>query len=115
MMGMRLEKEWIGKRVKVFIDRPFGSIHPEWPNLIYQINYGYIPETLAADGEPIDAYVVGPDQALDSFEGEVIAIIRRDDDIEDKLVVAHQKFQADDIKQAVNFQEKYFKSHVETH
>jgi len=45
---------WIGKRVKVEMDRPLGSKHPD-PRFetIYPINYGYIPGTLSsADNEP---------------------------------------------------------------
>ena len=35
--------EFIGKEVNVIIDRPLGSSHPNYPNLIYLTNYGYVP------------------------------------------------------------------------
>ena len=38
--------DYLGKEVKVVIDRPLGSIHPEHNNLYYMINYGYIPDTV---------------------------------------------------------------------
>lgn len=42
----------------------------------------------APDGEDLDAYVLGVDRPLDIFRGLVIAVIHREDDVEDQLVVA---------------------------
>ena len=41
----------LGQHVKVTIDRPMGSFHPEHKDLYYPINYGYIEGIIAADGE----------------------------------------------------------------
>ncbi len=112
---MRLDPaDWIGRDVNLEIDRPAGSAHPDYPLLVYPINYGFVPGTLAADGEPIDAYLLGSDQPLASARGRVIAMIRREDDVEDKLVVAFQgsSFNAVEIRAAVEFQERYFTSRV---
>lgn len=79
---------WLGRRVLVVIDRPLGSAHPREPDLIYRVNYGYVPGTLAPDGEPLDVYVLGGKVPLGSCEAEVIAIIRRNNDAEDKLVAS---------------------------
>ncbi|MDR1590858.1 MAG: inorganic diphosphatase [Puniceicoccales bacterium] len=38
----------------ISIDRPKGKAHPRFPNLIYPIDYGYIPNTKSMDGEGID-------------------------------------------------------------
>ena len=43
--------------VNVIVDRPLGSAHPDYPDLIYPINYGYIEGTMAEDGEEEDAYI----------------------------------------------------------
>ena len=99
----------LGKEVTVTIDRPLGSAHPKFPQSIYPINYGYIPNTLSPiDNEEIDAYVIGPMSALETFTGKVIAIINRTDD-EEKLVVAEQPMTAGDIEDAIHFQEKFYK------
>jgi len=37
----------------------------------------------APDGEDLDAYVLGVDRPLDIFRGLVIAVIHREDDVED--------------------------------
>lgn len=100
--------DYLGKEVTVKIDRPMGSKHPEH-DFIYPINYGYIEGTKAGDGEEIDAYVLGVFEPINSFRGKVISIIKRNDDVEDKLVVAkeinsYDKYQ---IKALTEFQERF--------
>ena len=58
----------IGKIVKVHIDRPLGSYHPDHSDLYYEVNYGYIENTCACDGDEIDAYVLGIDVPLFHFK-----------------------------------------------
>lgn len=41
----------------VVIDRPAGSEHPRYPDLIYPLDYGYLDETQAMDGGGIDVWV----------------------------------------------------------
>ena len=78
----------IGRIVKVIVDRPLGSYHPKHKDIIYSVNYGYIPGIMASDGEEQDAYVLGIDIPLAEFIGKVIAIIHRKNDNEDKWIVA---------------------------
>lgn len=52
----------IGKVLKVKIDRPLGSSHPDYPKHIYPINYGYVEGIIAPDGEEQDVYVLGLDK-----------------------------------------------------
>lgn len=100
----------IGKKVRVVVDRPLGSYHPEYPELYYSVNYGYVQEAIAGDGEWQDAYILGVDNAIKEFTGYVIAIIHRYNDNEDKWVVAQKKnqFSKEDIIKQIAFQEKYF-------
>ncbi|MEZ0536623.1 inorganic diphosphatase [Caldicellulosiruptoraceae bacterium PP1] len=79
--------EYLNKKVKVIVDRPLCSKQPEH-EIYYLLNYGYIPNTISNDGEEIDAYIIGEFKPLKEFEGFVIAIIHRKNDIEDKLVVS---------------------------
>lgn len=105
----------IGAAVTVLVDRPLGSAHPEYPELIYPVNYGYIPGIMAADGEEQDAYILGMDRPLKRFSGQVVAVIHRLDDTEDKWVVAPEgsRFTKEQIAAAVDFQERYFQSEIE--
>lgn len=105
---------YIGKSVNVKIDRPLGSIHPKWKEIKYPINYGYIPNTLSGDGEEIDCYILGINEPLEEFSGEVIAVINRTNDDDDKLIVvpSGMNYKDEEIRELVDFQEKYFESDI---
>ena len=100
-------------KVTVIVDRPLGSYHPKYKNLYYPINYGYVPDIIAGDGEFQDAYILGVDKAMSEFTGELIAIIHRLDDNEDKWIVSNRTYTSEEIKQATHFQEQYFKIEIE--
>lgn len=104
----------IGDIVRVTVDRPMGSFHPEHKDMYYPINYGYIEGILAEDGEEQDAYIVGVDKPVKEFTGKIIAIIHRYDDVEEKWVVSPegQKYTVEQIKEQVAFNEQYFKSEI---
>ncbi|MBQ4164182.1 MAG: inorganic pyrophosphatase [Turicibacter sp.] len=103
----------LGEKVTVIIDRPLGSKHPKY-DFIYPLNYGYIPGMIAGDSEEQDAYVIGEFEAIKKFEGYVIAVILREDDVEDKLVVCKdlRKYTKEQIEALVEFQERFFQSSV---
>ena len=100
----------IGKIVTVTVDRPLGSCHPNHPDIYYPVNYGYIEGVFAPDGEEQDAYILGVDTPLKTFTGNVIAVIHRKDDVEDKWVVAPEgvTFSKMEIERLTRFQEQYF-------
>lgn len=110
-MECLLQKKVLGTQVKVTVDRPYGSMHPHYPDLIYSLNYGYVEQSMAADGEFQDAYIYGIKEPLETFTGIVIAIIYRRDDCESKWVVAADtEFKKQDVINAVGFQEQYFET-----
>ena len=80
-------RELIGDIVTVTVDRPLGSYHPEYKDMYYPINYGYIEGIMAPDGEEQDAYILGVDKPVEKFTGKIIAIVHRKDDVEEKWVV----------------------------
>lgn len=103
-------KQYLGKEVDVVIDRPIDSKHPEY-KFKYALNYGYLPNTKAPDGEEIDAYIIDLSQPVEKCTGKCFAIIRRVDDEDDKLVVAtkDKKYTDQEIITLTNFQEQFFK------
>lgn len=107
-------KQLLGESVTVIVDRPLGTTHPNHNDIIYPVNYGYIENIFACDGEEQDAYILGVDEKLNIFKGTVIAVIHRNDDVEDKLVVApnNMKFTSKEIMEKVNFQEQYFNTEI---
>jgi inorganic pyrophosphatase len=104
----------LGSIVRVVIDRPLGSRHPRHPDIVYPVNYGYVPGTRAGDGMEMDAYVLDIAEPVEEAIGTVIAIVQRSDDAEDKLVVAvdHLARRAEEISEIVHFQECFFKSRI---
>lgn len=42
---------------EIVIDRPKGSSHPRYPNLLYKVDYGYLNNTTSMDGGGIDLWV----------------------------------------------------------
>ena len=108
------EERVLGKLVTVTVDRPLGSYHPEYKDMYYPINYGYIARIMAPDGEEQDAYILGVEVPVQEFTGRIIAIIRRSDDVEEKWVVVPDgmTFTKEEIMDAVRFQEQYFQSEV---
>ena len=105
--------EYIEQNVKVKIDRQLGSNHPKH-GFEYEVNYGYVPNTLSGDGEELDAYVIGVEEPLKEFEGKCIAVIHRINDDDDKLIVVPEGIEISDeeIRKLTNFQEQYFESEI---
>ncbi|MFT3952403.1 MAG: GrpB family protein [Oscillospiraceae bacterium] len=118
---LRKAQVWffLGKTVTATIDRPVGTAHPKHPDMIYPINYGYIAGEIAPDGEGLDVYVLGEDAPCAFVTGQIIAVVHRADDVEDKLVMLAQgacparAITAAEIADAIAFQERYYQSRVE--
>jgi len=54
------------------------------------------------------------DEAVDKFTGTVIAVVHRNDDVEEKWVVAPEgmTFTKKEIGELIHFQEQYFDSEI---
>jgi inorganic pyrophosphatase len=106
-------KSFLGKSIKVTMDRPLGSKHPKH-GFEYFVNYGYVSGTASPDGEELDAYVLGVNKPLLEFVGRCIAVIHRTNDDDDKLVVVPDGIAMTDeeIRSATHFQEQWFKSEI---
>lgn len=104
-------KEYLGTKVHIKIDRKMGTTHPKW-GFIYMVNYGFVPDTKAPDGEEIDAYLLGEFTPVEEFDGQCIAIIHRTNDDDDKLIVTPNgvNYTDDQIRALTEFQEKFFES-----
>lgn len=104
---------YLGKVVTVTIDRPLGSNHPAH-GFQYPINYGFLRGTTSGDGEELDAYVLGIAEPLPEFTGECIAVIKRSEESDDKLVVVPSglRLSVEEIRRATQFQEQYFTSTI---
>lgn len=69
----------------IVIDRPRGSHHPRFPEIVYGLDYGYLDGTSSNDGEGVDVWLGSdPERGLDA----VICTVDLDrGDAEMKLMV----------------------------
>ena len=112
---MTNSKDFLNKIVDVVINRPLGSRHSEkYPNHIYPVNYGYVPNTISGDGEELDCYILGVFEPLKTFKGKCIAIIHRTNDNDDKLIVVPEgrNYSNEEIRALTEFQERFFESEI---
>ena len=42
---------------EIVVDRPRGSHHPDFPEFVYELDYGYLKGTTSADSEGIDVWI----------------------------------------------------------
>ena len=42
---------------EIVVDRPKGSEHPAYSEMIYPLDYGYLAGTTSSDGGPIDVFI----------------------------------------------------------
>ena len=109
-------RSYLGETVKIGIDRPIGYVHkkPKY-DLVYPLNYGYIPNVLGGDGEELDVYLLGVDVPVERYTAKIIAIVHRRNDEEDKLVAAPEgtTYTAEEIADRIHFQEQFYDSEVE--
>ena len=69
----------------IIIDRPKGSAHPRYPDLIYPLDYGYLEDTNSMDGGGIDVWQGSEEgQNLDAIIVTVDLVKR---DVEIKLLL----------------------------
>lgn len=107
--------KFLNQIVNVVIDRQMGNKHSEkYPKHIYPVNYGYIPNTISGDGEELDCYVLGVYEPIETFTGKCIAIIRRVNDNDDKLIVVPEgkMYTDNEIRVLTEFQERFFESTI---
>ena len=112
---MTNSRDFLDKIVDVIIDKPLGSRHSEkYPNHIYPVNYGYVPNTISGDNEELDCYILGVFEPLETFKGKCIAIIHRTNDNDDKLIVVPEgrNYSNEEIRALTEFQERFFESEI---
>ena len=105
----------VRKIYRAIIDRPIG--YKDNFGNCYPINYGYIPNLFAEDSEEQNVYIASEKvrEPLKCFEGELVAVIHRQDDVEDEwvLTLSSEIVTLEDIKEKTYFLEQYFDSTIE--
>jgi len=111
--SLSLAKNFLNQTIEVIVDKPLGCIYSKYKTY-FEVNYGYISNTLAPDGKELDAYVLKIDKPLDKFTGKVVAIIHRLNDDDDKLIVIpeNETITDEEIEKLTFFQEQFFKHEI---
>lgn len=65
---------------QIVIDRPKGTAHPKYPNLIYKVDYGYLKNTASMDGAGIDVWVGSEGKKIDAIMC-IVDLTKRDSEI----------------------------------
>jgi inorganic pyrophosphatase len=70
---------------RLVIDRPKGSHHPRYPDLIYPVDYGYLDGTTTVDGGGLDVWAgTLPEKSLTAL---VLTVDLHKRDVEVKLLL----------------------------
>ena len=61
-----------------------------------------------------DVYIIGQDNPLETFDGIVIAVYHRTNDVEDKWIVAEEgtDFSDEEIMKNIHFVEQFFEGYL---
>ena len=65
---------------EIVIDRPKGSTHPKYPDLIYEVDYGYLKSTSSMDGDGIDVWLGTNGKSADAIIC-IVDLLKRDSEI----------------------------------
>lgn len=112
-LKQRQSFKYLGSMVTIKIDRQMGAKHPKW-DMIYPINYGYVPNTISGDGEELDAYLLGVFEPVQEYTGKCIAVVHRTKEDDDKLIIVPEdkNYTKEQIQALTEFQERFFESEI---
>ena len=81
---------------EIVIDRPRGTTHPRYPEVVYPLDYGYLQGTTSGDGDGIDVWRGSMTRAV--LVGVVCTVDTLKRDAEVKLLVGctNDEFEAVD-------------------
>ena len=69
----------------MIVDRPKGSYHPRYPEIRYELDYGYLDNTVSMDGDGIDVWRGSLLQGVVNAIVCTVDLVKRDSEI--KLLV----------------------------
>jgi inorganic pyrophosphatase len=80
---------------EIIIDRPKGTRHPKYPDILYEVDYGYLKGTSSMDGGGIDVWKgTGDTQEIDAIMC-IVDLLKRDSEI--KLLIGCTEIEKEKI------------------
>jgi inorganic pyrophosphatase len=81
---------------EIVIDRPKGTSHPRYPDLIFPLDYGYLKGTTGGDGDGIDVWLgTMKDRRLVGL-ASTVDMLKKDAEI--KLIIGCTEKEIDNIE-----------------
>ncbi len=77
--------ERLAAEKKLVIDRPRGSAHPRYPEMVYPLDYGYLEGTTTVDGGGIDVWRGGSGD--ERVSGALCTVDLQKGDVEIKILL----------------------------
>lgn len=114
-MEYYLARNQLGKVVTVIIEAPYGSYHPTIFDARLPYNFGYVKQDLTVEDMQFqDAYVIGPEEPLDTFTGVVIGIVYHKEDEKSRWIVVPRgmMIKRDEIIQLIGLEEQYYDTKI---
>ena len=74
---------------EIVIDRPKGTAHPRYPDLIFPLDYGYLEGTTGGDGNGIDVWSGSADHRELTAIAGTVDMLKKDAEI--KLIIGCTK------------------------
>src|SRR5512143_3506099 len=81
---------------RLVIDRPKGQSHPNYPEAIYPLDYGYLENTISSDGGGIDVWIGS--QSDKTLTGILCTFDTLKQDAEIKLLLGCTNYDLDSIR-----------------
>ena len=69
---------------EIVIDRPKGTAHPNYPGLIYPVDYGFLRDTASMDGAGIDVWAGSAGDQIDAVM-RIVDLLKRYSEI--KIII----------------------------
>lgn len=85
---------------EIVIDRPKGTAHPNFPNLIFPLDYGYLKGTTTVDGGGIDLWIGNAPHRKLTAIGCTVDLYKKDAEI--KLLIGCDEGDLDTIEKFHN-------------
>lgn len=85
---------------EIVIDRPRGTAHPRFPDLVYEVDYGYLKNTASMDGEGIDVWVGSEERKRVCAVMCVVDLVKRDSEI--KLLLGCTQEEQETVRRTHN-------------
>lgn len=63
---------------KIIIDRPKGSVHPRYPQIVYELDYGYLDCTKSSYNEGIDVWIGSESEKRQNAVMCMVDLVKKD-------------------------------------